>query len=153
MSLASVKDFFKQLGLEDRIVTLHESTATVEDAAREHKVTQGQIGKTLAFRIGEKPLLIVVAGNKKIDNKKYKAKFHAKAKMLNTEEALDFTGHEFGGICPFGLKNKLDVFLDESLKAYDELIPAAGDRNSAIRLTLDEIEKHTEHLGWVDVCG
>lgn len=152
MSLASVKDFFKQLGLENRIVTLQKSTATVDDAAREHKVTPGQIGKTLAFKIGDRPLLIVVAGDKKIDNKKYKAKFQAKAKMLNAEEAIGYTGHEVGGICPFGLKNKLDVFLDDSLKAYDELIPAAGDRNSAIRLTLDEIEKHTEHQGWVDVC-
>ena len=152
MSLESVKNFFSPLGLENRIVTLRESTATVEEAANEHHVTPGQIGKTLAFKVGEKPLLIMVAGDKKIDNKKYKARFKAKTKMLNAEEALEFTGHPVGGICPFGLKNGIEVYLDTSLKDYDELIPAAGDRNSAIRLTLEEIEKHTDYLEWVDVC-
>ena len=152
MSLESVKAFFRLHGMEDRVISLSQSTATVSEAAMAHDVEPGQIGKTLSFKIKEEPLLILVAGDKKIDNKKYKAQFGAKAKMLSPDEALAFTGHAVGGICPFGLKNEIPVYLDASLKAYEEIIPAAGDRNSAIRLSIDEVEKYSGFKIWVDVC-
>lgn len=152
MSLKSVKEYFRNIGIEDRIVTLTNSTATVAEAAKEHNVLLGQIGKTLSFMVKESPTLILVSGDMKIDNKKYKMYFGTKAKMLTPEEALFYTGHEIGGICPFGLKTTIDVFLDISLKKYSEVIPAAGDKNSAIKLTHEEIEKYTAYKGWVDVC-
>ena len=133
-------------------MVLKVSTATVEEAAKAHCVDPGQIGKTLSFKIDDKPILIVVAGKAQIDNKKYKSQFLKKAKMLNYEEAIEHTGHAIGGICPFGLKRRIDVFLDVSLKKYPEIIPAAGDQNSAIRLTIEELEKHSNYVDWVDVC-
>lgn len=152
MSLESVKVFFQEHGIAHRVVSLPQSTATVGEAAEAHGVAPGQIGKTLSFKVKEAPLLILVAGDKKIDNKKYKAQFGAKAKMLSPDEALAHTGHAIGGICPFGLKTNVPVYLDISLKAYEEVIPAAGDRNSAIRLTIAEVEKYSGFTEWVDVC-
>ena len=152
MSLASVKKYFEKFGMKDRIISLDQSTATVAEAAFAHGVVPGQIGKTLSFKVGEDPLLILVAGDKRIDNKKYKSQFGIKAKMLSAEEALAWTGHAIGGICPFGLSSKLPVYLDISLRAYTEIIPAAGDRNSAIRMTIEELEKYSEFSAWIDVC-
>ena len=108
--------------------------------------------KTLSFKIDDTPILIVVAGQAKIDNKKYKGYFSKKAKMLNKDEALEFTGHAIGGVCPFGLKQPMDVYLDISLKKHTEVIPAAGDKYSSIRLTIDELEKYSNCKAWIDVC-
>lgn len=152
MSLESVKEHFAKHQMQDRIMVLENSTATVEEAAWEHKVDPDQIGKTLSFKLDDKPILIVMAGNAKIDNKKYKSHYSKKAKMLSYEEALEQTGHAVGGICPFGLKNQIDVYLDISLKKYPEIIPAAGSQNSSIRLTLKELEEHSNYIEWVDVC-
>ncbi len=152
MSLLSVKNFFKQHNLDNRIVTLPRATATVEEAAREHKVTAGEICKTLSFKLDEKPILILVAGDKKIDNKKYKAFFGKKAKMLTPDEAVQFTGHEIGGVCPFGLPEPIDVYMDESLREYQEVWSAAGDKFSAIKLTVQELEKYSNCKDWIDIC-
>jgi len=115
-------------------------------------VDPDQIGKTLSFNFDEEPILIVVAGKAKIDNKKYKNHFSKKAKMLNKEEALEHTGHAIGGVCPFGLKKPIKVYLDVSLKKHGEVIPAAGDRYSSIRLTIEELETYSNSKEWVDVC-
>lgn len=152
MSLQAVKEYFSQFEMADRVMVLDRSTATVEEAARAHGVDPNQIGKTLSFKLGEAPILIVAAGNAKIDNKKYKAVFSKKAKMLSPAEALAHTGHEIGGVCPFGLKTPMDVYLDVSLKPWPEVIPAAGDRNASIRLTLAELEQFSNSKAWIDVC-
>jgi len=133
-------------------MVLENSTATVEEAAQAHGVEPDQIGKTLSFKIDGEPILIVVAGKAKIDNKKYKRCFSKKAKMLNKDEALEHTGHAIGGVCPFGLKKPIDVYLDVSLKKHPEVIPAAGDRYSSIRMTVEELETYSSCKEWVDVC-
>jgi Cys-tRNA(Pro) deacylase len=152
MSLEAVKEYFAVYNMDHRVMVLENSTATVEEAAEAHGVDPDQIGKTLSFKIDEKPILIVVAGKAKIDNKKYKGYFSKKAKMLNKDEALEYTGHAVGGVCPFGLKNPIDVYLDVSLKKHPEVIPAAGNSNSSIRLTIEELEKYSNFKNWVDVC-
>ena len=152
MSLKAVKEYFSDFKMDHRIMVLDISTATVEEAANAHKVDPGQIGKTLSFKLENKSILIVVAGTAKIDNKKYKSHFSKKAKMLKPEEALEHTGHAIGGICPFGLKKPVDVYLDISLRKHSEIIPAAGDQNSSIRLTLKELEKYSNCIDWIDVC-
>ncbi len=152
MSLQSVKEFFKQHNLDSCIVTLPNATATVEEAAKEHNVTAGEICKTLSFKVDEEPILILVAGDKKIDNQKYKATFGKKAKMLTPDEVLQFTGHEIGGVCPFGLPMPIAVYMDLSLQEYSEVWPAAGDKFSAIKLTVEELEKYSNCKTWIDVC-
>ncbi len=152
MSLESVKAYFAEYNIENRIMVLDKSTATVDEAAAAHGVEANQIGKTLSFKLDDRPILIVVAGAAKIDNKKYKGFFNKKAKMLTFDEALEYTGHSVGGICPFGLNKPLDVYLDVSLKQYNEVIPAAGDSNSSIRLTIEELEKYSNYKEWIDVC-
>lgn len=153
MSLEAVRTYFRELGLEERIIILENSTATVDEAAREHGVEPGQIGKTLAFRLGEEPILIVVAGTARIDNRKYKDTFGHKARMLSADETLAHTGHAIGGVCPFGLPGPLGIYLDISIRGHAELIPAAGDRYSAIRLSIPEIEAYSNYRAWVDVCN
>jgi len=152
MSLEAVKEYFAEYNMDHRVMVLEISTATVEEAAQAHRVDPDQIGKTLSFKIGEDPILIVVAGKAKIDNKKYKNYFSKKAKMLNKDEALEHTGHAIGGVCPFGLKKPIDVYLDVSLKKHSEVIPAAGDQYASIRLTIEELEKYSNCKEWVDVC-
>lgn len=151
MSLETVKLYFSQYNMDDRIKVLESSTATVEEAAKAHQVDPDQIGKTLSFKLEDKAILIVVAGISKIDNKKYKNQFSVKAKMLSPDEVLEETGHAIGGVCPFGLKKPIDVYLDISLKKHQEVIPAAGDQHSAIRLTIEELEKYSNYSAWVDV--
>ena len=151
MSLETVKAYFSQHNMVDRIKVLESSTATVEEAAKAHQVYPDQIGKTLSFKVEDKAILVVVAGKSKIDNKKFKNQFSAKAKMLNADEVLEETGHAIGGVCPFGLKKPIDVYLDVSLKKHTEIIPAAGDQHSAIRLTIEELEQHSNYTAWVDV--
>ncbi len=152
MTYEAVKQFFSAFSLDQRIRVLERSTATVQEAAEAHGVDPDQIGKTLSFKLGDSPILIVVAGTAKIDNRKYKDRFSKKAVMLNHDEALKHTGHAVGGVCPFGLQKPLDVYLDVSLKRHAEIIPAAGDSYSSIRLTLDELERYSASRGWVDVC-
>ncbi len=152
MSVEAVIEYFSAFDMNHRVMTLDNSTATVQEAAQVHGVDPDQIGKTLSFKIDDTPILIVVAGQAKIDNKKYKGHFSKKAKMLNKDEALEFTGHAIGGVCPFGLKQPMDVYLDISLKKHTEVIPAAGDKYSSIRLTIDELEKYSNCKEWIDVC-
>jgi len=152
MSLEAVKEYFAEYNMDHRVMVLENSTATVEEAAQAHGVDPDQIGKTLSFKIDEDPILIVVAGKAKIDNKKYKNHFSKKAKMLNKDEALEQTGHAIGGVCPFGLKKPIHVYLDISLKKHSEVIPAAGNSYSSIRLTIEELEKYSDFKEWVDVC-
>jgi len=151
MSLEAVKTYFSQHNIADRIVVLESSTATVEEAANAHQVDPDQIGKTLSFKVNDKAILVVVAGTSKIDNKKFKNQFSTKAKMLSPDEVLHETGHAIGGVCPFGLKNPVDVYLDVSIKRHSEIIPAAGDRYSAIRLSIEELEEYSHYIAWVDV--
>jgi len=152
MSLEAVNEYFAEYDMDHRVMVLENSTATVEEAAQAHGVDPDQIGKTLSFKVNEEPILIVVAGKAKIDNKKYKGHFTKKAKMLKKDEALEYTGHAIGGVCPFGLKKPIDVYLDISLKKHLEVIPAAGDRYSSIRLAIEELEKYSNCKEWVDVC-
>ena len=152
MSVEAVIEYFSEYNMDHRVMVLENSTATVEEAAQAHGVDPDQIGKTLSFKFDEEPILIVVAGKAKIDNKKYKKYFSKKAKMLNKDEVLEHTGHALGGVCPFGLKKTIDVYLDVSLKKHSEVIPAAGDRYSSIRLTIEELEKYSNCKEWVDVC-
>lgn len=152
MALNEVVSYFSKWGMEDRIMELESTTATVDDASAAHGVAPGQIGKTLSFKLGEVPILIVVAGDTKISNKKYKTRFSTKARMLSGDEVVEHTGHRIGGVCPFGLPNEIDVYLDVSLKRFEEVIPAAGSSNSSIRLNIDELEKFSNFRDWVDVC-
>lgn len=152
MSVEAVIEYFSQFNMQNRVMVLADSTATVEEAAKAHGVDPDQIGKTLSFKLNEEPILIIVAGKAKIDNKKYKNCFSKKAKMLNKDEVLKYTGHAIGGVCPFGLPNPIDVYLDISLKRHSEIIPAAGDSFSSIRLKIVELEKYSNYKNWVDVC-
>ena len=151
MSLQSVKAFFQQLELNLPIIELDVSTATVALAAEAHGVEPGQIAKTLAFRLNDDRVLLVVAkGDARIDHKKFKDAF-GKGKMLGLDEVVELTGHPVGGVCPFGLARALPVYLDVSLQTYEEVIPAAGSVNSAVRISPALMLKITNGQ-WVDVC-
>lgn len=152
MSLESVIEYFSQYHMDHRVMVLKNSTATVEEAAIAHGVDPDQIGKTLSFKCDGEPILIVVAGRAKIDNQKYKRHFSQKARMLNKYETLEHTGHAIGGVCPFGLKKAIPVYLDVSLKKHGKVIPAAGDCYASIPLTIEELEKYSNRKAWVDVC-
>lgn len=152
MSIDKVRACFRQLGIEDRIMEFPVSSATVELAAVAVGVIPARIAKTLSFKVGEKCVLIVAAGDTKIDNPKYKAFFKAKAKMLTPDEAESLIGHAVGGVCPFGVNEGVEIYLDVSLKRFDTVFPACGSANSAIELTNDELEKYSNALGWIDVC-
>lgn len=151
MSKEAVKEYFKKYGIENRIQELEESSATVELAAKALGCEPERIAKTLSFKVEDKPILIVVAGDAKIDNAKYKAKFNTKAKMLNIEEVEELIGHKVGGVCPFAIKENVKVYLDISLKRFDYVYPAAGSGNSAIKLSIEELEKYSNYCEWVDV--
>ena len=152
MAIEKVKEFFGKFGMENRILELEQSSATVELAAQALNCEPERIAKTLSFGIESGPILIVVAGDAKIDNKKYKAKFSEKAKMLAFEEVEKLIGHAVGGVCPFGINEGVKVYLDESLKRFESVFPAAGSENSAIELTLEELEKYSGYTQWIDVC-
>ncbi len=151
MSLESVKKEFETYGIADRIVVLHESSATVHLASVALGCTEAEIAKTMSFLVDEQPIVIVMAGDVKISNHKYKAFFHKKARMLHGEEVEEYTSHPIGGVCPFGLKENVIVYLDESLKRFEYLYPACGSVNSAIKLTLDELIKYSHYHEWIDV--
>jgi len=151
MSLQSVRDFFAARNLDIPIIELDVSTATVALAAEAHGVEPGRIAKTLAFRLREgEAVMLVASGDARIDNKKFKDRF-GKGKMLPAEEVMALTGHPVGGVCPFGLAQPLPVYLDESLRKYDEVLPAAGAVHSAVRISPARMAEITEGT-WVDVC-
>lgn len=152
MSYQKVRDYLDSKGFTREIMTMPESTATVDLAAAALGVEPDRIAKTLAFAQGEGCVVIVVSGRARIDNKKYKAAFATKAKMLSFEDTLAFTGHAVGGVCPFGLPQGVRICLDASLKDHEEVYPAAGESNTCIRLTLKELEDLTGGE-WVDVCS
>lgn len=153
MSIQKVREYFRGLGIEDRIQEFEVSSATVELAAIAVGVEGARIAKTLSFKVDEKPILIVAAGDAKVNNSAYKAQFHTKAKMLTHEEAHDLIGHDVGGVCPFALPEGVAVYLDESLKRFATVFPAAGSSNSAVEMTCGELEKFSSNFtAWVDVC-
>ena len=153
MSIQKVRAYFEERGMADRIREFDVSSATVELAAVAVGVEGARIAKSLSFKVGDKPVIIVVAGDAKIDNGKYKAQFHTKAKMLTHEEAHTLIGHDVGGVCPFALPEDTEVYLDVSLKRFGTVFPAAGSDNSAIELTCEELEEYSSNFRqWVDVC-
>lgn len=152
MSIEKVRAYFNPLGLEDRILEFELSSATVELAAQAARTEPCRIAKTLSFMVGGKPILIVAAGDVKIDNSKYKAQFAAKAKMLSPDAVTELIGHSVGGVCPFAVNEGVTVYLDESLKRFETVFPACGSSNSAIELTIPELEQYSRYTQWVDVC-
>lgn len=152
MAIEKVKAYFKQFGIEGRIQELGESSATVELAAQALHTAPCRIAKTLSFLVGEGPVLIVAAGDAKIDNHKYKEQFATKAKMLTPEQAETLVGHAVGGVCPFAVQPGVKVYLDESLRRFETVFPACGSSNSAIELTIPELERYSGFDAWVDVC-
>ena len=152
MAIEKVKEYFKTQGMEERIQEFEVSSATVALAAQALGCDENRIAKTLSFHVGEKVILIVAAGDAKIDNAKYKAFFGAKAKMLAFEEAEELIGHAVGGVCPFAVNEGVEVYLDESLKRFETVFPACGSSNSAIELTINELEQHSGFISWIDVC-
>lgn len=152
MAIDKVREYFKGYGIEDRIQEFAVSSATVELAAQAVGVEGKRIAKTLSFWVDGKPVLIVAAGDARIDNAKYKARFGVKAKMLSFEEVEPAVGHAVGGVCPFGVREGVAVYLDESLKRFETVFPACGSDNSAIELDIREMEKYSMCSGWVDVC-
>ena len=152
MSMDKVKEYFRKFGMEDQILEFDVSSATVELAAQAVGCEPARICKSLSFKIDERTILILTAGDAKVDNKKYKAFFSAKAKMLAPNEVIERIGHAIGGVCPFAVNEGVEVYLDESMKRFDYVYPAAGSSNSAIKLTLPELEKYSGYKEWVDVC-
>ncbi len=152
MAIDKVREYFRQYGMEERILEFAVSSATVELAAEALHCEPCRIAKTLSFLVDGAAILIVAAGDAKIDNPKYKARFAAKAKMLSPDEAVAMVGHAVGGVCPFGIPEGVKVYLDESLKRFETVFPACGSGNSAIELTIPELEQFSRAEGWVDVC-
>ena len=152
MSIEKVKAYFAEYGMEERILEFPVSSATVELAAQALNCEPKRIAKTLSFRVGEQAILVVAAGDARVDNAKYKNRFGVKAKMLSHEEAAEMIGHAVGGVCPFAVKEGVAVYLDESLKRFPTVFPAAGSSNSAIELTIAELETYSRFTDWVDVC-
>jgi len=152
MSLESVRKYFQDNNLSDlHILETNASTATVELAAKAHGVEPALIAKTMAFGLKNKEILIVVKGDARIDNRKFKDCFHEKASMLSYDKVLEITGHPVGGVCPFGLKNPMDIYLDVSMKEFEVVYPAAGSANSAVKISPDRLQEVTGGT-WVDVC-
>lgn len=152
MAFERAKEHLKKYGLENKILEFGVSSATVAEAAKAVGCGEAEIAKTLSFIVNEQPILIVVAGDSKINNTKYKAEFHTKAKMLVFEDVERLIGHGVGGVCPFGINEGITVYLDKSLKKFDVMYPACGSSNSAVKLTIEEIEKASNYKKWIDVC-
>ena len=152
MSLDKATEHLKKCGLENNIILLEESSATVELAAAALGCEPERIAKSLTFWVEDKPIMIVAAGDTKVDNSKYKKEFGCKAKMLTYDEVEKYIGHGVGGVCPFGINSGVSVYLDESLKRFDYVYPACGSSNSCVKLELDELEKCSNFTEWVDVC-
>lgn len=152
MSIETVRAYFRPLGRENDILEFPVSSATVELAAQAVGVIPARIAKTLSFLVEDRCVLIVAAGDAKIDNTKYKAQFHTKAKMLTPQQAQEMTGHAVGGVCPFANLDGVTTYLDVSLRRFDTVFPAAGSSNSAIELTCPELEEYSHSAAWIDVC-
>lgn len=152
MSIEKAREYLKQFGLDDKILEFETSSATVELAAQALGCEPERIAKTLSFLVGGKAVLIVAAGDVRIDNPKFKAQFLTKAKMISPGEVETLVGHAIGGVCPFGIHQNVDVYLDVSLKRFETVFPACGSSNSAIELTIDQLEQYSNSLGWIDVC-
>lgn len=152
MSIEKVKEFFTEKGIADRIREFDTSSATVELAAEALGCEPCRIAKSLTFKVDEKAVLIVAAGDARIDNRKYKEFFGTKAKMLTPDEVLSLIGHAVGGVCPFAINDGVSVYLDNSLKRFETVFPACGSSNSAIELSIEELKRYSGFISWVDVC-
>lgn len=152
MSVEKVKRYFKQWNMEDKVLEFPVSSATVADAALALGTEEKRIAKTMSFMLEDRAILIVTAGDARIDNKKYKSYFHKKAAMLKHDEVESLIGHPVGGVCPFGINEGVTVYLDESLKRFDTVFPACGSGNSAIELTIPQLEQYSNYSEWIDVC-
>lgn len=152
MAIEKVREYFRQYNMEDRIQEFDVSSATVELAAAALNCEGKRIAKTLSFMVDGSPILIVTAGDTKIDNPKYKAKFATKAKMLTPDEVENLVGHAVGGVCPFAVNDGVTVYLEVSMKRFETMFPACGSSNSAIELTIEELEKYSDFKEWIDVC-
>ena len=152
MSLEKAKEHLKKYNLDNKVMEFKNSSATVTEAANTIGCQEGEIAKTLSFIVEDKPILIVTTGDSKIDNSKFKGKFHTKAKMIAFDQVEELIGHAVGGVCPFGINDNVDVYLDESLKKYDTIYPACGSSNSAVKLTIKELERASNYKDWIDVC-
>lgn len=152
MSIENVKAYFRRLGIEERVQEFSVSSATVDLAAQALNCQPCRIAKTLSFLVDGRPILIVAAGDAKVDNPKYKAQFGVKAKMLTPQEAEELVGHAVGGVCPFAVNDGVTVYLDQSLKRFETVFPACGSGNSAIELSIPELEQYSGFSAWVDVC-
>ena len=153
MSIEKGRAYFRELGMEDRVIEFEVSSATVDLAAKALGVEGARIAKTLSFKTPDTCLLILAAGDARIDNHKYKAFFHTKAKMLTADEVLAKIGHPVGGVCPFGIDPSIPVYLDVSLKRFETVFPAVGSERSAIELNLDELYRYSNAREWIDVCS
>ena len=151
MSLETAKEYLKQYGMEGRVLEFSQSSATVAEAAKAAGTEPGRIAKTMSFYVGEEPVLMLLAGDVKVDNHKYKEQFHTKAKMLPPDELPEVIGHAMGGVCPFGIKPGVTVYLDVSLRRFETVFPAAGSSNSAIELSIPELEQVSGAKGWVGI--
>ena len=152
MSLLTVKEFFKNINLEDRVMEHKEASDTVEHAAEVIGCSPKQIAKTMSFLIGENPMLLVVSGDAKIDNSKYKSYFNQKAIMIPLDKVEELIGHKPGGLCPFGANENVKVYLDISLKRFDIVYTGAGDEKSTVKISVEELEKYSDSIDWIDVC-
>lgn len=151
MSIEIVREYFKEYGLENKIMEFDVSSATVKEAAVALNSSEGEIAKTLSFIVNDKPILIVASGNSKIDNSKYKKEFNAKAKMIAFDDVEKLIGHTPGGVCPFGVNDGVTIYLDNSLKQFKAVYPACGSSNSAIKLSIEKLENITNYEKWIDV--
>ena len=152
MSQKRAENYLEQKGFLDHVIRLEASTATVADAADALGVEPGMIAKTMSFLQDDQPVLILTEGTARVENRKYKDTFHIKAKMIPFEEVEQWIGHAPGGVCPFGINDGVKVYLDESLRRFETVYPAAGDDHSAVKLTIPELEEVAGAVGWVDVC-
>ena len=152
MALEKVREYFKKYDLDSRIKEFEVSSATVELAAEAVGVDPEKIGKTLSFMVNDKPVLIVVSGDAKINGTKFKAQFNTKSKMIDTDVVEELIGHDVGGVCPFAINDGVDVYLDRSIKRFSKVYPASGSSNSIIELTIEEMEEHSGYIQWIDVC-
>ncbi|OPJ57872.1 YbaK/EbsC family protein [Clostridium oryzae] len=151
MSVEAVKNFFNANNFHADLIQLDECSATVDLAAEALGVRPELIAKSLAFKLKDRNIIVVTCGNARIDNKKYKTLFSTKAKMLTSEEVLEYTGHPVGGVCPFGVKTDIQIYLDESLREFEYVYPAAGSTHTAVKISVDDLEKLTEGI-WVNIC-
>lgn len=152
MSFVKASEHLKKYNLENKIIVLETSSATVKEASMALNCKESEIAKSLSFIIGYKPILIVTSGDKKIDNAKFKMEFNTKARMIPFEMVEELIGHNVGGVCPFGINDNVSVYLDLSLKKFDTIYSACGSPNSVAKLKLEELEMSSNYIKWIDVC-